>query len=338
MKYEKQFFHAVKHQYEIQVQFFDYLSPQLDRLRPGFFFLTGIYEEDVVELVITPDGYIKNIVFVEELIAEAPKLNHWRFTALKPPILAEDMGINMYGFEFNAETLSFYENNNPAYPDEIDITVIHKDYTEEFKSEIFTGVHIFLDNYIGELFSITAIDNLLVKGQPEESQELIPITKLKEYIKWRQKEFVEKYEGTIRNIEEAHHNIYEYKKENGNMVVAVMNVDLLKWDKKASHPWLSSVEIKYDVAHRNGMPNEEMIDQLEDIESEIEEELKNIDGHLNVGRETGDNTRVIYFASKDFRKPSKVIDAIQKKYEGTIEIDFDLYKDKYWQTLNRFMP
>lgn len=43
-----------------------------------------MYNASTAELVVTADGDIKTFVWVEELIAAAPKLANWKFTALKP--------------------------------------------------------------------------------------------------------------------------------------------------------------------------------------------------------------------------------------------------------------
>ena len=62
-KSEKVFFNTVKHRQNIEKEFFDKLSPKLHELKEGFFFLTGMLNENTVELIITADGNIKNIVF-----------------------------------------------------------------------------------------------------------------------------------------------------------------------------------------------------------------------------------------------------------------------------------
>jgi hypothetical protein len=124
---------------------------------------------------------------------------------------------------------------------------------------------------------------------------------------------------------------------NGNPMIAIINTDLLNWDGKASHPWIFNIEIKYDGKNNNGMPDEATYQLLGQIEDEITSELTDLDGYLNIGRETADSAREIYFACKDFRKPSKVIHTIQQKYARRLAIDFDIYKDKYWQSLNRFV-
>jgi hypothetical protein len=84
------------------------------------------------------------------------------------------------------------------------------------------------------------------------------------------------------------------------------------------------------------MPDDETCKLLEKIEVEILEELKDYEGHLNIGRQTVKSVREIYFACKDFRKPSKVLRKIQDSYKGSVDISYDIYKDKYWQSFNRF--
>ena len=134
------------------------------------------------------------------------------------------------------------------------------------------------------------------------------------------------------------YSAFEATLRNDKPLVAIMNTDLLAWDSKASHPWLLNVEIKYDGATTNGMPDETTYKLLDEIENELTSRLQDADGYLNVGRQTADSTRNIYFACKDFRKPSKVVHAIKQQYSGPLQLSFDLYKDKYWQSFERFTP
>jgi hypothetical protein len=60
------------------------------------------------------------------------------------------------------------------------------------------------------------------------------------------------------------------------------------------------------------------------------------DGYLYIGRQTADGERDVYFACKGFRKPSKVFYQIQKDNKHKFEIEYDIYKDKYWQSFERF--
>ncbi|TPN81689.1 DUF695 domain-containing protein [Aquimarina algicola] len=336
-QHEKKFHDVIKKQGDVKSDFFDKLAPKLNELKEGFWYLAGMYNENTPELVITPDGVINNIVFVEELVQAAPKIGNWRFTALKPALDIKNVSINMGGYTFDSENLSFYSIDHKNYPDEIDIVIVHNEYNEKDKSTIINGTYIFLDNYLGELNSVTTIDNMVVVSKDQADKELIPISKLKDFLIWREKEFVEKYKGLRHNTDNDSYSSLEGTLENGFPLLAIVNSDVLDWDCKASHPWILTIEIKYDGENNNGMPDKTTYQLLNQIEDEITIELKDSDGYLNIGRQTADSIREIYFACVDFRKPSKVLYNIQKKYQDQIDLKYDIYKDKYWQSFNRFI-
>jgi len=333
---QEAFYKVVKSRENLEKDFFDKLSPKLGELKDGFYFLTGMSGDHTTELIITPDGIVKNIVFAEELVAAAPAISNWKFTALKSATNIDNLGIRMGDYNFDSESLSFYAINHDAYPDEIDIVIVHNDYKEEDQSTIINGVYIFLDNYLGELNSVTAIDNLKIVSNEQAESELIPISKLKDYLIWREKEFVERYSEVHYDTANDSYSALEAELNNGRPWLAIMNTTLLNWDNKASHPWILAVEIKYDGNNNNGMPDKETYEQLNVFEDEVLAELRDFDGYLNVGRQTADNVRVIYFACKDFRKPAKTLYALTKKYAATLDVTYSLYKDKYWQSFERF--
>jgi len=335
-KNERDFHHVVKSRGDIEKVFFDKLSPKLDELKAGYFYVTGMFDDHTVELILTADGNTKNVVFVEELVEHAPEIPGWKFTALKPALAIEDVTIEMGGLRFAPDNLFFYSNSLPNCPDEIDIFITHPDLNEENRKEILSGVSIFLDNYLGELDFLNTVDNLEVIGEREAAEELIPIAKLKDFLTWRQKEFVEKYESVRYDTAEDEYAMLEAQLKGGNMLVAVVNSKLLNWDAKASHPWLAVITIEYDGSKNNGMPNNHDYESMSSIENEIMNDLIDKDGYLNIGRQSASNKREIYFACKDFRKPSKVLYEIQEKYGDKFEMDYDIYKDKYWQTFDRF--
>jgi len=335
-KNEAVFFNVVKNHKDIEKDFFDKLSPKLGELKDGYFYLTGMFDDNTVELVLTADDNIKNIVFVEELVKAAPNIAGWKFTALKPAMEIKDVNISMSGYEFNGSNLKFYATEFEDYPDEIEITIVHDDLTEENRNQITNGIYIFLDNYLGELDFVNNIDTLKIVGTQQLKKELVPISKLKDFLIWRQKEFIEKYEGTRYDTENDEHSTLEAELESGNKLFAVINTDLLSWDSKASHPWISVLTLKYDGSKSNGMPSENEYKLLDKIQEEIIQELKDIDGYLNIGRQTANGEREIYFACRDFRKPSKVFYKVEQYYSDSFEIEYDIYKDKYWQSFERF--
>jgi hypothetical protein len=111
LQHEKDFFKVVssrKGSKEIVEGFFDKLSPKLKELKDGYFYLTGMFDDNTVELVLTADGDTNNIVFVEELVKAAPNIAGWKFTALKPSMEIKNINISMAGYEFNGDNLNFY--------------------------------------------------------------------------------------------------------------------------------------------------------------------------------------------------------------------------------------
>ena len=88
---EMTFYKSVRKGDNIEKKFFNKLSPKLGELKEGFFYLTGMYDDNVAELIFTADGVLKNIVFVEELVSMAPMIPNWKFTALKPALEIENV-------------------------------------------------------------------------------------------------------------------------------------------------------------------------------------------------------------------------------------------------------
>ncbi|MCP4442976.1 MAG: DUF695 domain-containing protein [Aureispira sp.] len=333
---ESNFFQVVKENGDIAQDFFNKLSVELAKIKGGIYYLAGMYDDDTAELVFTADGVIKNIVFIEDLVAAAPTISGWKFTAHKPAVDISQVSLEVGGYQFSIDNLSFYSNTLPDYPDEIELTLVHSEYNEENDAVITNGIYLFLDNYLGELDFVTTIDNIFVVNEADAEQNLVPIEKLKAFLVWREKEFVEKYEGIRRNTGEDNYSALTAELKSGNPLIAIINTDLLNWDSKSSHPWILNIEIAYEGDSENGMPDEETYQILEDIEAKLIEELKDFQGYLNIGRQTVENVREIYFACKDFRKPSKVLFETQKAYADQFEITYDLYRDKYWRSLDQF--
>ncbi|MCT4665363.1 MAG: DUF695 domain-containing protein [Flavobacteriales bacterium] len=332
---EKQFYNAIKEQKDVSEKFLDKLFPELNKLRDGYFFLAGMQDDDTAELIITAEGVLKNIVFVEELIADAPKLPNWKFTALKKASEKSGYEIRMDHFHFTESNIFFYANEDPTYPDNVDLTFVFEGYNEENQKEISQGILIFIDNLLGELRAVTTIDYVDFKSTEEAEKELIPITKLPSFLTWREKEFVEKYEGIRYESKEDSFSALEATLQNGNPLIAIINQDLLEWDRKASHSYILNLQIEYEQIE-NGLPSEDEYELLNHIEDVVLEQMKAKHGFLYIGRETANGKREIFIACKDFRKASKKISSIKEKYEDILHFDYSIYRDKYWISFERY--
>jgi hypothetical protein len=331
---EKIFFEVVKSRVNIEQQFFDVIGPELAKINSGYYFLSGVCDENTAELIVTVEGDIRKIAFAEELIAAAPEIDHWKFTALKPETDVENVGVRLNGFEFTKDNICFYSNEIENYPDEIDLIFVYDDFTEENKSSVITGVCIFLDNFLGELNFATQIDTFSIIGKSDAQKELVPIEKLKEFLLWREREFTEKYKDVEISAADDQFSLFEGTLDNGMPLMGVVNVSLLKYSAKASYPWISLLKIHYEGDYQ-GLPLEKDYNAMNLIEDKAVELLSPADGHLYIGRETADSSKSIYFASKDFRQPSIVLDGLIKENKE-YKISLEIYKDKYWQSFERY--
>jgi Family of unknown function (DUF695) len=333
---EKTFFRTVKNLKNVDEECLSLVVEKLQNLNPQFYAQVGMENDSTADLVLTAEGDIKTFVFVEDLVAAAPKIEGWTFTTLKP---ASGFGvsIDMNDYSFDDNTISFFTKDHPEYPDEIDITLVHKAYNENNKKTLTQGALIYLDTILGEYNAATLIDGVSVNGINTKNKDLIPIKKLPDFLKWREKEFIEKDRGLRTGDEEDTFSTYEAETKEGLPIIAVMNQGLLDWDAKSSHPWMMVIEFSFKSENNGGMPDKTTYALMDEFDDKLSELLKPKEGYLNIGRQTGDNKRTLYFACKEFRKSSKTTFHLIEKYKNQLDMTYDIYKDKYWMTLNRFM-
>ena len=334
--YQDDFYKIVKAHEEVESRFINPVFDKLNQIRKGAFILVGMLDEDTAELILTAEGNIKNFPFILELIAAAPKLDNWKFTAFKSPMDRPGFNIEMGSKSFGTENIFFYPIVEEEYPDDIIIHLIYQDkYEEDEEGFIENGVYIFHENYLGELKAATQIDEIEIIHEPIKGVDLVPIEKLSDYMKWREKEFIEKYEGKMYDTENANYSSMEWtNKSNDRVIIGVCNTDLINWDAKASHPWVLIITCTFDESENNGMPMTELLEQYYTFEDSLRIELKDANGYLHIGQTTGEGERKVYYANKDYDKPISVLEKFKSKVD--FPYDFEIFKDKYWRSMNHF--
>ncbi len=319
----------------VEAEVLDPVLEKLADLQEGIFGEAGMSDAQTAEFIFTASGNLRIFAFIEDLVAQAPPVSGWKFTALKQPQEAADLKIELSGVHFRDRDLFFYPILDAQRPDEIHIVVVHDAYTESNAAIITQGVYIFLDSFIGELDFAITIDNLTITGKEKAGGELIPIAKLREYLHWRQKEFVEKYEAVQRNKDEDRFSVAQAQSQQGNTVVLLANTALLGWDRKASHPWILKLQVNYEPLE-NGLPAEGVRVAMDMMHEQMIQLLPGEEGNLFVVRNTGEGRRVAYFACRDFRQPSRVLMQVEKEWGDRLRLDADIYQDKYWQTFKPY--
>ncbi|MDR1934061.1 MAG: DUF695 domain-containing protein [Candidatus Accumulibacter sp.] len=349
LRHEKEFFAVLSQKSnsdEVNEKFFEKMSVKLEEIKGNcYYFLAGMKDEHTAELILSAEGNIKNFVFVEELVAVAPAIEGWKFVALKPALGIEHMSmeqfhIKMNGHVFDKNNQSFYEDNDPEYPDEINIAIVHDDLKKKNTSEIAKGVHIFLDCCLGEFEFATTIDKLRVVGKPKTGETVRPILELGEFLARRKNESscngADGAEETIPDEEAQEFSLLEGRLDNGNPVLAAIDTSLLGLKNRALYPWIANLHVQFDAPDNNGMPGKESSDTMSRIEDDLLKIVQNDRSILYIGRETGNGEKQMYFACKDFRKISKACYRIQDEYSDILAIEYDIYKDKYWQSFREF--
>ena len=340
LHHERSFFETMKKREPalINIHFLKKIMPQLHRLNKAFYCEAGMCDEKTAELVITAEGDIKSFVFVEELVAMAPVLKSWKFTALKPATGASGMKVSMNGEDFDSGNIGFFFDENDRYPDEINLTLVHSSFTPENNRTIIQGCFLYLDCVLGELNAVTLIDHIEIKGPSPRNNELIPMEKLNDFLVWKEKEFVEKYDGVRHDTENDTYSVFEGEDADGFLTIGIINTELLEWSAKASHPWMLVIEIDFRNTRdaHNGLPGDRISEVMHRFEEQLSAQLVDSAGYLNLGRRSGAGKRHIYLACKEFRLASKTVSRLIAEYEKDLVCSYDIYKDKYWRTMDRF--
>jgi len=333
---EKEFHNIIKEGVNIKEDLFSKLLPKLNELKEGLTVLTRMVDENNAELIFSANRAVRNFVFVEELFAAAPDIKGWKFGAHNPEREKNLMDVDVDGYHFSLDNLSFYPEVDVNYPDEIEIVIVHDDFTEEKKNTISDGISFFLDNLLSKIRFVTMIDRLTVISTAEARRELIPIEKLKPYLIWREKEFVAKYEDVTVDITDHDTVLFRGERTDGSRVVAIMNKDLLKWEAKMSHPWMLKFEICFAEALNSNLAIAPIFKTVFLIEEEILLAFKGKNGQLRICSETSNDVTVIYYACKEFRNSSKIAYQIQQNFKDKVEISYEIHKDKYWRSLSDY--
>jgi hypothetical protein len=331
---------------DVDEKFFEQITPWLENISEGFFFLAGMSDEHTAELILTAEGDVQNFALIEEVVAAAPALDNWKFTALKPAIdIVDTTGIKMQGERFGGDNISFYPEEDPDFPEEINIVIVHADLNEENRHLICTGCNIFLDNYLGERYFATAIDNLRIVGKAEATQEPLPINKLCDFLRSQQARLaanttnISIMDADDIDLENCRHsllNICTDGDDGAKILVALVNDTLLGLNAGALYPWVAVFTLSYESDYDLGMPDKKTQKLLAKAEADILAELPPNSGCLNIARATGDGECVFFFACKDFHHIGKVFHYAKRKYVAAFELDCELYKDRYWRTFQHF--
>lgn len=335
IKNEYRFRGLEKNDSDQALSFLEELIQHMQPYNPYLKALAGPDSNGHYELIITADGDIALFCKVEDLVKAAPTVSNWVFTAHKPALGFEGISIDLYGLQFTTDNTSFYPIVQENYPDEVSIVITHSDYASDLDDHFQAGGMIYLENGLGEVNTATKIDNYETGALPAPDQgiEVIPISKLNEYLSWREKEFVEKYESVPAERPDTFH-LLEAEDRDGKKMLLTVNMECRYWDKKPAYSWLLQININF-TGDENGFPYEEQLMALQALEEEIFTLLPE-DRAILAGNKTYDNCKNIYFYVSEYKTTAVLMNRYIESKETPYEIVFFIRRDKYWRTMEQY--
>jgi len=174
---------------EKQEKLLDELLKQLHLYCDHLYFEMGGKPGEEQELIITAEGNKNYFNEVELLIADAPLINNWKFTAFIQPQYVKNT-IDYEGVELKPFEIWFMPLNSASNPKSIGIKVCLPNYQKVKNNKwMKPAVYKCLDHLLGEqnfALDLAHIEIGELPAKPEE-QGLIELKDLPAYIKWRKK-------------------------------------------------------------------------------------------------------------------------------------------------------
>ena len=153
------------------------VNRELQQVHPGLDFEMGLGEDGEWEFVVSANGIKKVFPVVEQLIASAPALPHWKFIAFRQP--KESVSEILYGdFLLKTEDVWFSYGRQMGT---VDITLYIKNLSPGNEELAIGAIFILLDNALGEYVVATRIGSIEHKPLPNDPAALgyLPLEEIK---------------------------------------------------------------------------------------------------------------------------------------------------------------
>lgn len=153
----------------------------LGAVREGLGVEVSEEEQGIRDLIITAEGDVSLFEEIKSLVAQAPRLPHWRFIALKPP-RGFDFTLDVSGVCIAPSDLVFEALVCNSAPHALGIRVfVPVELVARGGLELVRKV---IEIGLGEEMAASSIQHLEIEPEPESTDEFIPLTDLEEYVRW----------------------------------------------------------------------------------------------------------------------------------------------------------
>lgn len=318
---------------EAREHLLDDLTYTLHEYSDGLYF--EMSDQKPFELIITAQGIAEYFGPAEYLVMQAPPIDGWKITALKPAISGGST-VEVNGVKIRAEDCSFTSTTDEDSAEAIAIRLIHpsipaEGYNDELRSDLITGIYAILDALLGERSVTLDIELIEYSSQASPDDEPKPLSELTGYIRKKKKE---RSNFEIR-FPERSYAAFEGEVD-GFLKRLVADIALNYYSFKHDYPYLSIMELGFDEVDENGMPSEEEINEIQELEASVADYIRSAGLGHHCLSETGNSKREIWFYLKD---DDESVDAIlnQSGNMGDRVFSYLSMYDPYWVKVSEFI-
>lgn len=160
----------------------DYVNKTLSDAFQNVYFELGKNDKNKYELILTPEGDRAWLFPLEYWKQSAPEelKDRWNFYSSKPGKADSNFALEMYGISLNKENTQIYCSVNED-AQKVNLRIYSPDILKLEENQRYNIFFIFLDQYIGELYTMEYIGSIDFIEKPLKD-EATPISSLKALI------------------------------------------------------------------------------------------------------------------------------------------------------------
>jgi hypothetical protein len=169
-------------------------SPVLDELLQS---LHGVHPDlyfeictnsDPRELIVTAEGRRELFPLADVVVAAAPRIEGWVFTALKPP-MGFEFQTRYEGTTFDPRSMWFLPLESQSNPAALGLRVGIPEFVHVQEKSTKNAILVILDTALGERSAASDIQHVEVTALPAKPDEqgYIELTELADYIAWKKR-------------------------------------------------------------------------------------------------------------------------------------------------------
>lgn len=193
-EYKNELYYLHKYNLEVQSYYFGELTSKLEDYDKSLGYIIK-YPETIgkAEMVITANGNPDGQIYVRNLIAQAPNLSNWKFTAFIQPIIdleecrqGKDDPYEFNEFTIKASDIKWLPLEHHEATNKWSLMVYIMGYKQIIKdigsSAVEDYIYTILQDLLGEAILYKKIGNLYYDDLLFNQLELLPIHELPEYL------------------------------------------------------------------------------------------------------------------------------------------------------------